>query len=87
MPARKKVLSGIANFIALKPWHIFLSAVKCKGGRSFGEGACSCGSELTACSAAPVRVRVRVTLQLTVSQTVCLDVEPDLGLLTRVFFF
>jgi hypothetical protein len=38
-------------------------------------------------------VRVRVTLQLTVSQSVCLGVEPNLGLLTRdltylfVFFF
>jgi hypothetical protein len=29
------------------------------------------------------RVRVRVTLQLTVSQSVCLGVEPNLGLLTR----
>jgi hypothetical protein len=28
-------------------------------------------------------VRVRVTLQLTVSQSVRLGVEPDLGLLTR----
>jgi hypothetical protein len=39
----------------------------------------------------PVRVRVRVTLQLTVSQSVCLGVEPNLGLLTRdiiiIFFF
>jgi hypothetical protein len=34
-------------------------------------------------------VRVRVTLQLTVSQSVCLGVEPNLGLLTRdiTFFF
>jgi hypothetical protein len=30
-----------------------------------------------------VRVRVRVILQLTVSQSVCLGVEPNLGLLTR----
>jgi hypothetical protein len=29
----------------------------------------------------------QVTLQLTVSQSVCLGVEPNLGLLTRVFFF
>jgi hypothetical protein len=34
-----------------------------------------------------VRVRVRVTLQLTVSQSVCLGVEPNLGLLTRDIFF
>jgi hypothetical protein len=34
-----------------------------------------------------VRVRVRVTLQLTVSQSVCLGVEPNLGLLARDFFF
>jgi hypothetical protein len=34
-----------------------------------------------------VSVRVRVTLQLTVSQSVCLDVEPNLGLLTRDLFF
>jgi hypothetical protein len=34
-----------------------------------------------------VRVRVRVTLQLTVSQSVRLGVEPDLGLLTRDNFF
>jgi hypothetical protein len=43
-----------------------------------------------AAAAAPqvrVRVRVRVTLQLTVSQSVCLGVEPNLGLLTRDFFF
>jgi hypothetical protein len=33
------------------------------------------------------RVRVRVTLQLTVSQSICLGVEPNLGLLTRDFFF
>jgi hypothetical protein len=34
-------------------------------------------------------VRVRVTLQLTVSQSVCLGVEPNLGLLTRdiIIFF
>jgi hypothetical protein len=36
--------------------------------------------------------RVRVTLQLTVSQSVCLGVEPNLGLLTRdiylfIYFF
>jgi hypothetical protein len=30
-----------------------------------------------------VRVRVRVTLRLTVSQSVCLGVEPRLGLMTR----
>jgi hypothetical protein len=34
-----------------------------------------------------VDVRVRVTLQLTVSQSVCLGVEPNLGLLTRDHFF
>jgi hypothetical protein len=34
-----------------------------------------------------VRVRVRVSLQLTVSQLVRLGVEPDLGLLTRDNFF
>jgi hypothetical protein len=32
-------------------------------------------------------VRVRVTLQLTVSQSVSLGVEPNLGLLTRDLFF
>jgi hypothetical protein len=31
--------------------------------------------------------RVRVTLQLMVSQSVCLGVEPPLGLMTRYFFF
>jgi hypothetical protein len=35
----------------------------------------------------PLSVRVRVTLQLTVSQSVCLGVEPNLGLLTRDIFF
>jgi hypothetical protein len=35
----------------------------------------------------PRSVRVRVTLQLTVSQSVSLGVEPNLGLLTRDFFF
>jgi hypothetical protein len=34
-----------------------------------------------------VRVRIRVSLQLTVSQSVCLGVEPNLGLLTRDIFF
>jgi hypothetical protein len=34
----------------------------------------------------PPRVRVRVTLQLTVSQSVSLGVEPNLGLLTRDIF-
>jgi hypothetical protein len=33
------------------------------------------------------QVKVKVTLRLTVSQSVCLGVEPNLGLLTRVFFF
>jgi hypothetical protein len=33
-----------------------------------------------------VRVRVRVTLQLTVSQSVRLGVEPRLGLMTRYLF-
>jgi hypothetical protein len=33
-----------------------------------------------------VRVRVRVTLRLTVSQSVCLGVEPRLGLMTRYLF-
>jgi hypothetical protein len=32
-------------------------------------------------------VRVRVTLRLTVSQSVCLGVEPRLGLMTRYLFF
>jgi hypothetical protein len=32
-------------------------------------------------------VRVRITLHLTVSQSVCLGVEPNLGLLTRDIFF
>jgi hypothetical protein len=31
-------------------------------------------------------VRVRVTLQLTVSQSVCLGVEPRPGLMTRYLF-
>jgi hypothetical protein len=30
-----------------------------------------------------VRVRVRVSLQLTIRQSVCLGVEPCLGLMTR----
>jgi hypothetical protein len=34
-----------------------------------------------------VRVRVGVTLQLTVSQSICLGVEPNLGLLTGDLFF
>jgi hypothetical protein len=34
-----------------------------------------------------VLVRVRVTLQLTVSQSVSLGVEPNLGLVTRDLFF
>jgi hypothetical protein len=38
-------------------------------------------------TAVELRVRVRVTLQLTVSQSVCLGVEPNLGLLTRDIFF
>jgi hypothetical protein len=32
------------------------------------------------------QVRVRVTLRLTVSQSVCLGIEPNLGQLTRVYF-
>jgi hypothetical protein len=31
-----------------------------------------------------VRFRVRVTLRLTISQSVCLGIEPNLGQLTRV---
>jgi hypothetical protein len=31
-------------------------------------------------------VQVKVTLRLTVSRSVCLDVEPTLGLLTRCYF-
>jgi hypothetical protein len=41
----------------------------------------------TNCVPRKCRVRVRVTLQLTVSQSVCLGVEPNLGLLTRDLFF
>jgi hypothetical protein len=33
------------------------------------------------------QVKVKVTLRLTVSQSVCLGVEPNLGLLTRDFSF
>jgi hypothetical protein len=40
-----------------------------------------------AIGSAPIPVRVRVTLQLTVSQSVSLGVEPNLGLLTRDIFF
>jgi hypothetical protein len=36
--------------------------------------------------AVSVQVRVKVTLRLTVSQSVCLGVEPNLGQLTRVYF-
>jgi hypothetical protein len=32
---------------------------------------------------APIQVKVKVTLRLTVSQSVCLGVEPRLGLMTR----
>jgi hypothetical protein len=32
------------------------------------------------------KVKVKVTLRLTVSQSVCLGVEPRLGLMTRCFF-
>jgi hypothetical protein len=42
------------------------------------------------CKRCPDRVRVRVTLQLTVSQSVRLGAKPNLGLLTRdiyIFFF
>jgi hypothetical protein len=45
---------------------------------------CVCNS--TACLPQQL-VRVRVTLQLTVSQSVCLGVEPNLGLLTRDIYF
>jgi hypothetical protein len=34
-----------------------------------------------------VKVKVKVMLQLTVSQSVCLGVEPQLGLMTRCFLF
>jgi hypothetical protein len=34
----------------------------------------------------PFKVKVKVTLRLTVSQSVCLGVEPRLGLMTRCFF-
>jgi hypothetical protein len=33
-----------------------------------------------------VEVKVKVILRLTVGQSVCLGVKPNLGLLTRVFF-
>jgi hypothetical protein len=33
-----------------------------------------------------IKVKVRVTLRPTVSQSVCLGIEPNLGLLTRVCF-
>jgi hypothetical protein len=42
-------------------------------------GSMQCNVEFT-------RVRVRVTLRLTVSQSVCLGIEPNLGQLTRVCF-
>jgi hypothetical protein len=37
-------------------------------------------------TAVRVRARVRVSLQLTVSQSVCLGVEPHLGLMTKYLF-
>jgi hypothetical protein len=40
----------------------------------------------TGCSKYQVRVRVRVTLRLTISQSVCLGIEPNLGQLPRVCF-
>jgi hypothetical protein len=40
-------------------------------------------SQLLTVTNSNVRVRVRVTLRLTVSQSVCLGVEPRLGLMTR----
>jgi hypothetical protein len=42
-------------------------------------------SKLT--SQVKVKVKVKVTLRLTVSHSVRLGVEPNLGLLTRFFFF
>jgi hypothetical protein len=39
------------------------------------------------CITSTVQVKVKVTLRLTVSQSVRLGVEPNLGLLTRAFFF
>jgi hypothetical protein len=33
------------------------------------------------------QVKVKVTLRLTVSQSVCLGVEPQLGLMARLFLF
>jgi hypothetical protein len=33
-----------------------------------------------------VKVKVKVTLQLTVGQSVCFGVEPQLALMTRYFF-
>jgi hypothetical protein len=35
---------------------------------------------------APCRVEVEVTLRITVSQSVCLSVEPTLGFLTKYYF-
>jgi hypothetical protein len=49
--------------------------------------ASSCGQMNSRLLSQSVRVRVRVTLQLTVSQSVRLGVEPDLGLLNRDNFF
>jgi hypothetical protein len=43
-------------------------------------------SRLTSLVRLPHSVRVRVTLQLTASQSVRLGVEPNLGLLTRDIF-
>jgi hypothetical protein len=37
-------------------------------------------------SGSALQVRVRVTLRLTISQSVCLGIEPNLGQLTRVCF-
>jgi hypothetical protein len=46
-----------------------------------------CVSATVARNISHARVRLRVTLQLTVSQSVRLGVEPNLGLLTRDIFF
>jgi hypothetical protein len=73
------LLVGYTNIFTIAKYKIIYEVRDILGSNAFLRNVC----ELANYAALPLSVRVRVTLRLTVSQSVCLGVEPRPGLMTR----